>query len=510
MDLQIRTVDIGVILVFLLAMVAVGWYFARRNDSTEKYFVGNRAFSGWVIGLSMLGTIVSSMTFLALPAAAFALDWRQMTVNLVMPFVAIFAIVIFIPFFRRAGLTSAFEYLGDRFGPVPRLYGMVSFIAVQLIRMAQMLFLVALPIQFLTGLALEYVIILAGLFIAFYTIAGGIEAVVWTDVIQALILIFGGVLCFVMVAIDLPGGVNQIIDVGSANDKFSLGSYEWNLSERTFWTVAILGIVNWLAIFSGNQNMVQRYASARSMREARKATIIYTAVAMPMWAMFFFIGTALFVYYSVLPEPAVSEMQADQVLPYFILTRMPAGIAGIIVAAVIAASMSSLDSGINAIATVTVVDLMKPYLAKHKSDRFYLLAARLISGVVALLMVLGAIGFAHIEKESINDLSLMVASVFGGCLMGLFMLGFFTQRVDGFCATTAIVLAVGFNIYLSLGLLGWLPSNWMMNIHSYWVGALVNLFFITIAYGLSLVRSRSKSDLSGLTVWTLKKRKMSN
>ena len=125
-------------------------------------------------------------------------------------------------------------------------------------------------------------------------------------------------------------------------------------------------------------------------------------------------------------------------------------------------------------------------------------------------MVIGAIGFAHIEKESINDLSLMVASVFGGCLMGLFMLGFFTQRVDGLCATTAIILAVGFNIYLSLGLLGWLPSRWVMNIHSYWVGALVNLFFIIIAYGLSLIRSRSELDLTGLTVWTLKKRKISN
>ncbi|MCB0562989.1 MAG: sodium:solute symporter, partial [Phaeodactylibacter sp.] len=158
------------------------------------------AFSGWVIGLSMLGTIISSATFLALPAAAYVLDWRQLSINLVLPFIAIIAIVVFIPFFRQGKLTSAFEYLGNRYGVAPRIYGTCSFIAMQLIRMAQILFLVSLPIQFLTGAPIELVIVGAGIFIAFYTIAGGIEAVIWTDVIQAMILILGGILCFVLMA----------------------------------------------------------------------------------------------------------------------------------------------------------------------------------------------------------------------------------------------------------------------------------------------------------------------
>ena len=502
MDLAIRPLDVFAICVYLIGMVALGFYFSRRNDSTERYFVGNRAFSGWVVGLSMLGTIVSSATFLALPATAYVLDWRQLNVNLVLPFVALLAIVVFIPFFRRGKLTSAFEYLGNRYGTLPRLYGTFSFIVLQLIRMAQILFLVSLPIQFLTGVSIEIVAIGAGIFIAFYTIAGGIEAVIWTDVIQAVILVFGGVICFALIAFDLPGGLGQIVEVGKANDKFSLGSFDWNLHERTFWTVIILGIINWLMIYSGDQNMVQRYASARSTREARKATALYSAIALPMWIMFFFVGTSLFVYYNAFPEPTVAGLESDQVLPYFILTKVPAGIAGIVIAAVLAAAMSSLDSGINAISTVTVVDILKPHLAKDKDDRFYLRSARITAGLVTLFVICGAIFFSRIEKESMNDISLIVTSLFGGCLMGLFILGFFTRIVDGTSATIAMFCAILLNLYIGLGFLNVLPEALKIDIHSYWVAAFVNGGFAVLAYGISLLRRAPPRNLDGLTIWT--------
>ncbi len=502
MDVAIRPLDVFAICAYLTGMVALGIFFSRRNDSTERYFVGNRAFSGWVIGLSMLGTIVSSATFLALPATAYILDWRQLNVNLVLPFVALLAIAVFIPFFRRGKLTSAFEYLGNRYGTLPRLYGTFSFIVLQLIRMAQILFLVSLPLQFLTGVSIEIVAIGAGVFIAFYTIAGGIEAVIWTDVIQAVILVFGGIVCFALIAFDLPGGLGQIIEIGKANDKFSLGSFDWNLHERTFWTVIILGIINWLMIYSGDQNMVQRYASARSTREARKATALYSAIALPMWIMFFFVGTSLFVYYNAFPDPTVAGLESDQVLPYFILTKVPAGIAGIVIAAVLAAAMSSLDSGINAISTVTVVDILKPHLAKDKDDRFYLRSARIVAAVVTLLVIGGAIFFSKIEKESMNDISLIVTSLFGGCLMGLFILGFFTRIVDGTSATIAMICAILLNLYIGLGLLNVIPESLKIEIHSYWVAALINGSFAVLAYGISLLRRAPPGNLDGLTIWT--------
>ena len=239
--MTIRPLDIIAVAIYLIVMALIGIYFSRRNETTEEYFVGNRSFPGWVLGLSMLGTIVSSATFLALPAAAYILDWRQLSVNLVLPFIAILAIVVFIPFFRRSKLTSAFEYLGHRYGMAPRIYGTCSFIALQIIRMAQILFLVSLPIQFLTGAPIELVIIGTGVFIAFYTIAGGIEAVIWTDVVQAIVLIMGGILCFIIMAIDLPGGIKQIVDIGIAHNKFSLGGFDWDLTKRTFWTSGHFG-----------------------------------------------------------------------------------------------------------------------------------------------------------------------------------------------------------------------------------------------------------------------------
>src|SRR5690606_16265758 len=159
------------------------------------------------------------------------------------------AVVLFIPFFRRAGLTSAFEYLGDRYGPAPRLYGTISFIVMQLIRMAQILFLIAIPIQLLTGAPIIWVIIGTSLFIAFYTVVGGIEAVVWADVVQAVVLLVGGVLWFGYMVFDMPGGLGEVWSIGRAHDKFSLGSFDWDLTRRTFWTVAILGVVNWVTIY---------------------------------------------------------------------------------------------------------------------------------------------------------------------------------------------------------------------------------------------------------------------
>jgi len=503
MNLHIRPLDAAAVAAYLIGMLVLGFVSARRSATAEHYFVGHRNFPGWVIGLSMLGSIISSTTFLALPAAAYVLDWRQLTVNLMVPFVALLAVVIFIPFFRRAGLTSAFEYLGDRFGPVTRIYGTISFIFLQLIRLAQVLFLMSLPMQFLTGASLEWVIVGAGVFVALYAVAGGMETVVWADAVQAAIKVLGGVLCLICVLKELPGGFAQVVAVGSANHKFSLGTFDWDVHQRTFWTVAILGLLNWLNIYSGEQTIVQRYVAARTTWEARKATMIFSAIAVPVWTMFFFIGTALFVFFKVNPDPAVAKLQADQMLPYFVFTHVPVGIAGVIIAAVMAAAMSALDSGVNSIATVTVVDLLRPHLAKGRSDRFYLTAARVVTVLALILAVGGALFFSRLEKESMNDVSLIVFSVLGGSITGVYMVGFFTTRVDSRSANIALAVSVALNIYLGLGVMQVLPAAWRIGVHSYWVGTVVNLAFIGVAYGLSFLRKSPPRSLTGLTVWTM-------
>lgn len=506
MAITIRPLDAIAVALYLLGILVLGVVSARKSATAENYFVGRRNFPGWLVGLSMLGSIISSTTFLALPAAAYVLDWRQLTVNLTVPAVAILAVVIFIPFFRRGGLTSAFEYLGLRFGVPVRLYGTISFIVLQLIRIAQVLFLMSLPMQFITGISLQWVIVGAGIFVALYTVAGGMETVIWADAAQATIKVLGGVLCLVCVLRALPGGFAQVLEVGRAQHKFSLGSFDWDLTQRTFWTVAILGVLNWLNIYAGEQTIVQRYISARTTREARKATIMFSGIAVPVWTMFFFIGTALFVFFQVSPDPAAAGLQPDQVLSYFVLTHVPAGFAGVVIAAVLAAAMSAIGSGVNSIATVTVVDLLRPYLAKERSDRFYLQSARAATALAIVCAVGGALFFSRLEKESMNDVSLIVFSVLGGAMTGIYMIGFFTERVDGFAVNRALAVAVLLNIYLALGVMKVLPPEWRLGVHSYWVGALVNLVFVTLAYLISLLHKPTPRDLTGLTVWTMERR----
>ncbi|MEK6480325.1 sodium:solute symporter [Catalinimonas sp. 4WD22] len=506
MGIEFRTLDIVTLLIYLVAMAGLGYYFSRTNNSTEEYFVGNRSFKGWVIGLSMLSTSISSITFLAFPAAAFTLDWRQLVSNLMLPLAAVLAIVVFIPFFRRGKLTSAFEYLGDRFGPVARLYGTVSFLILQIIRIGQILFLVAIPINLFTGIPIVTTIMLVGVFIAFYTVIGGIEAVIWTDVIQAIVLWIGGIVCLVLMIDKLPGGLTQVFEVAETHRKFGTGSMEWNLNERTFWTVALLGIFHFLAMYSSDQNVIQRYVASKSTREARKATLIYSVVALPTWSLFFFIGTTLFVFYTVFPEITINRLEADQVFPYFILNELPAGVAGLIIAAVLAAGMSTLDSSINAIATVSVVDILKPYWLKGQSDTTYLRIARYIAIGVSIFMMGGAFFFSVIEKESINDISWIVSSVFGGCLVGLFMIGFFTTRVGYRAVLLALVISVTVNLYLGISLTGILPEVVSVNIQAYWVGVIVNLLFIALAYIFSFF-IKNKKEIDGLTVWTTLKAK---
>jgi len=205
----IRPLDLAAIGIYLTAMAGIGVYFARKGKTTEAYFVGNRAFPGWAVGLSMFATSISSVTFLAFPGAAFTLDWRLVVPNLTLPIVTVAAIFVFIPFFRRAGVTSAYEYLEERFGPGLRLYGALMFILLQFLRLGMVLFLVAIPVQLLTGLDIAWVILIVGLVVAFYTILGGLEAVIWIDVIQGTVLILGAISPLFYILGRIPGGLPE-------------------------------------------------------------------------------------------------------------------------------------------------------------------------------------------------------------------------------------------------------------------------------------------------------------
>ncbi|MFI4911648.1 MAG: sodium:solute symporter [Sedimentisphaeraceae bacterium JB056] len=498
-----RLSDIVALLIYLGLMACMGVYFSRKNTTTDDYFLGGRNFPGWALGLSMVGTSVSSVTFLAFPAAAFVLDWRMVVPNLTLPVVSIIAIVIFIPFFRHGKTASAFEYLEDRFGPIVRLYGAVGFIITQLIRIATVLYLMAIPINLLTGIDILWAIIITGIFVSFYTVAGGIDAVIWTDVIQTITLWVGGLLCLAIMIIKMPHGLGQIMDIAIEDHKFGIGEFKWDMGERTFYTMVLAGIVNWIGMYASDQNVVQRYIAAKSMKEARKATAICAIASVPTWAFFFFIGTAMFAFYKVFPDAQIAQLEPDQVFPIFILTQLPQFFAGLVIAGVLAAGMSSLDSSINAVSTISIVDILQRFSVKKYTEKQYLIFAQSIALITSVIMIIGAIVFERLPKESMMDMGMIAGGIFSGSKIGLYIAGFFTKRISNKASIIALVITTIFNLYLGLNTINALPENWQMRVHAYWIMTLVNAAFFFIAYLLSFIFKNEK-QIEGLTVWNEK------
>ncbi|AHF90967.1 sodium:solute symporter [Opitutaceae bacterium TAV5] len=491
--------DISIILLFFVVMGLMGAYFARKTKTTDSYFLGNN-LPGWAIGLSMLATSISSVTFLAFPAAAFVLDWRQVVPNLANPLFAVLAIWLFVPFFRNTAKTTAYEYLQKRFGEGARLYAAIMFLVSQCLRLGSILYLLVIPMQMMTGIPPAWIILITGGIAALYTIMGGMSASVWTDVVQAFILYLGGFVAVAIMIYDIPGGLGEIIRVAEAHDKFSMGPMRWDLSERTFWTMAILGLTHWVGGYVADQNVVQRYLAAKSTAEARHATLICALMSLPTWLFFFFIGTCLFAYYTVLPSEQVAGLPADYVFPHFIMSRLPAGLSGLVIAGVLSAAIGSLSSSLNAFSTVSTVDILQPHVFRNRSDRFYARLARVMTAVGMVAMFAVGYGFLFAEKESFLDLSFKVVGLIGGVTVCFFMLGFFAPRVSRKVLWQAFSVAFALNVYLAMVEWGFIPNVLNIKIHAYWVSTLVIWVMIVLALVLARIQRVKPDRRPGMTL----------
>ena len=515
--MSLHPLDIAALAAYLLLITGIGFYFSRKNTNTEEYFVGGRSFSGWVIGLSLVGTSISSITFLAYPGDAFKTSWIRFVPNLMLPIAILFAAYFFLPFFRRGKITSAYEYLEDRFGPSIRVYGAVAFIIAQIVRVSMILFLLSLVIQELTGLSATTCILIGGIVVAVYTIVGGIDAVIWTDVMQTIVLVLGGALCLWVIIDALPGGLGQIFDVANEFNKLSFSVLEngnlnavgWEIrfDEKTISMMLFIGLIAWLTEYSSNQNTIQRYCASKSTSEARKAMFIAVLSSLPIWAFYMFLGTALFVFFQQFPANAPQEMldgtrAAEQILPYFISNHLPAGVAGLVIASALAAAMSSLDSSINAISTVSVVDIYRRHIKPDQDDRHYLKAAWIIAAFSAMLMIGGAIYLANAETKTLQDTATVLTSVLGGGLLGLYLIGFFTQHGDARAAWAGLISTMVFTSWTILSKKGLLPDSISVPFDLYYTGFVGNVIMFVVTYFVARFALKNKNDLNGLTVWT--------
>ena len=514
--MTLHWIDLTVLIGYLGIVAGMGYYFSRKNITTEEYFVGGRSFSGWVVGLSLVGTSISSVTFLSYPADAYKTTWIRFITTWSMPLGVLIAAYMFLPFFRRNKVTSAYEYLEDRFGPSVRVYGGVTFIFAQLVRISIILYLVSLLLHEITGFSIVTSVLISGVFVAFYTVIGGINAVIWTDVIQTVVLVLGGLLTLGVIVNHLPGGLGQIFSVAIADGKLSLSemtssgfrSIGWGLSitKKTGTMLFLVGLTSWLTEYSANQNIIQRYAAAKSTFEARKAMLVCVVSSLPIWAFYMFIGTSLYVFFQVFPTVEAAEMlngvrKAEQIFPYFILNFLPPGLTGLVIAAALAAAMSSLDSSINAISTVGVVDIYRRHLKKDQPDKHYLQVAWIIASGAAVFMVGGALILNGSETKTLQDTATILSSITGGGLLGLYLLGFFTKYGNAKSVWIGLIVTFLFTSWTILSSRGMVPDLIHVPFDLYYTGIIGNMIMFAVAMLAAILLMDQKKNLKNLTIW---------
>ncbi len=461
-------IDLSIIALYLVGMIGVGFYFSRSNKNEEQFTKASGLIPGWAIGLSIYATFLSSNTFLGVPGKAFGGNWNAFVFSLSMPLAAYTASRFFVPFYRNTGEISAYTHLEKRFGPWARTYAVVCFLLTQLARMGSIFFGIALSLQALTGFSMQTIMWVMGICIIIYTVLGGIEAVIWTEVVQAIIKTLGALIILYLIINGMPGGISRIIDIGEQNDKFSLGSFAPDFTVSSFWVVLLYGFFINLNNFGMDQNYIQRYHTTSSAREASRSLWLCVWLYIPASLLFFVIGSCLFAYYEVHPEwiesiklQVVNEQMGpnatsaelsnamahlkssdygDKVMPHFMVTQIPPGVVGLIVAAILSAAMSTISSGMNASATVFSEDIYKRYINNNMPQKQSL---RLLHIATIGFGFLGlAAGIAMIGVKSILDIWWTLSGIFAAGMLGLFLLGIISRQSGNHEAIIATIIGI--------------------------------------------------------------------
>ncbi len=431
------TANYVVLTLYLAAMLFIGWRCSRKIDSTRDYFIASGRLNFVVVGVSILGTYLSALTMIALPAMSYGKhDW---TYALQLPFLVVTALVIVrfvLPAYRDAGVISIYEFLEQRIHVSARLIGAVSFIIMSIARMSIILCLTALALSTATGFPLVPTIVVMGAVIVLYTVMGGIEAVVITDAIQVVVFVVGALLTLAYILGGMP--LDQFMTTAIEHDKFRMLIPEldprkivtlWLILETLFQTIRIYGT---------QQDIAQRYMTTGSTRKANRSVWIATVGYIPLGFLFYFIGTALFVYYKLNPTPDLPA-KADQIYPFFIVGNLPAGLAGLVVAAFFAASMSSIDSSMNSASTVCVEDFLRRFAKTERSDQYYLSRARLLTVAWGALAVALALLFTRAGYAQVLWGKAMGVATNG--MLGLLALALLPIRINKWAAATGVVSA---------------------------------------------------------------------
>ncbi|HUV64605.1 MAG TPA: sodium/solute symporter, partial [Sedimentisphaerales bacterium] len=425
---NLGTIDIGILALYSCVLIGMGIYYKRKCRTAEQFMVADRTIPAWAAGLAVMSAYTSSISYIATPGKAFDANWHPIIFSLCIFPVAWLVCRYAVPYYRETRLISVYSFLEDRLGSWGRIYAAFAFVLYMIGRVAVILYLASLLLSTFVPWNIAIVIIIIGLITIVYTLLGGMEAVIWTDVMQSVIMIAGALFCAVSLTISVFSGPNHLMRSAFDADKFNFGSWDLSLSSRTIWVMIIYGITENLRGLLADQNYVQKYCSVPTVREAKRSIWIAMLIYIPLTAIFLYIGTALFAFYSPAGK-ALGEgiTKGDEVFPFYIATEVPIGLRGLIIAAIIAAAMSTVDSALNCSATVLLLDFHKRYLNPNISERASIIFLRLATVVWGLLGTGAAL--LMIRARSILDVWWQISGIFGGALLGLFILSFLRVRL---------------------------------------------------------------------------------
>lgn len=418
----------SVLVAYLLLSLFIGLYFSKRQRSTADYFKGGGRIPWWASGLSVFGTLLSAITFMAIPSKAFITDWSYFFINIAAILIVPLITLVFIPYFNQLNLSTAYQFLEQRFNYTVRVLGSLSFVLFQLGRIGIILLLPSLAISLVTGVSVEVCVLAMGLLCIVYTTFGGIEAVIWTDVMQVVVLLGGSVLATFWIWDSMDKTPLEIYRLALQQDKFNVFNMEADFSYATFWVVFLGGLASALVNQGTDQTIVQRYLTSADVTNAKKTAYTNAVLTLPATFIFFGLGTLLFVFYSTYPgrlSPYLNNN--DSILPWYIVHELPAGVAGLLIAGIFSAAMSSLSSSLNSISTAFCNDFYMKWKA-GTADRELLKIGRLATVTVGVIGVMLALWMANSGIKSLWDQFYRFLGFFTGGLGGIFLLGLLNKR----------------------------------------------------------------------------------
>lgn len=487
-------VDATIVVISVLIAVFAGVMFSRKQKSTKAYFAANGNIPAWAVGMSMFATIISSVTFLAYPGAAYGGNWILLVQGLMVPIVLVGLIGFIVPLYRKVIKLSTYEYFERRFGAFARIYSSLAFVLENFSKMGAVLYLMGLAMATFTGgMDIRLIIWVIGIVIIILTFLGGMEAIIWMDVVQGFLLIAGGIITIVMLFCLTDGGPATIFSVAAQYDKIDFGPYTWDLVNTTFLVMVLNGVFYALQKYGTDQSIVQRYLTARDDKSAKKASYLGVLMSVPAWALFMFVGTCLFVYYHINPGILPDGLKDDEVFPFFIATKMPIGITGLIVAALAAGAISSIDSSINCISAVVVEDYYGK-LHPKASDKAKLLLGRISVLVVGFGSIFVALLYVSWGGQGVLGSLFGLYAIISAGIVGIFLLGLFSRRANWQGLYIGIACAILFTAYavltstpfdmgsgekqllVDLGKYNFTHSTYMLGVYSHLIVLIIGYF----------------------------------